>query len=325
MKHSILLLVIAGLPFACEKSASDAGAETQKQFKWPEINNDEDIIAILPQITNWGKWGPNDEKGTLNYITQDKILQASKLIQSGKSISLSRQSNLATTPGVREGSYQMQKGRYGSRDFVGAVWHGFAVTHLDGLAHVFADTTQMYNGFSIDSLRSEGAKVLGIENFSGGIVGKGVLIDVPNYLERDLEPGFAITPALLEEVLERQKTLLSSGDIVFVRTGLGEKNTRERRAGLHPGCIVWAHKNQITLLGGDGDNDAHPIEGFDRYSSTFHTVGIPYLGLPLIDNANLEELSSHCKEINRYQFFITINPWRIEGTTSSPVNPVAIF
>ncbi|MEQ9165858.1 MAG: cyclase family protein, partial [Fulvivirga sp.] len=93
-------------------------------------------------------------------------------------------------------------------------------------------------------------------------------------------------PTFLEDAAASQGTVIESWDIIFVRTGLGEKNTRERRAGLHPSCVVWVQNKQIALLGSNGDNDAHPVEGFNRFASTFYTVGIPYLGLPIIDNAN---------------------------------------
>jgi len=327
IKHisPLAITLFTGLAITFIGCESGTENEINEQTEWTQITSDEDVRSILPEISNWSRWGVDDQKGTLNYITPDKILQASQLIKSGNTVSLARQTNVATTPGVREGSYDMQKGGYGSRDFVGAVWHGFAVTHLDGLAHVFADTLQMYNGYSVDSLKLNGARILGLENFSNGIISRGVLIDVPNYLDRELEAGFTILPSLLDEIIVSQGTVITSGDIVFVRTGLGERNNRESRAGLHPSCVVWVQNKQIALLGSDGDNDAHPVEGFDRFASTFHTVGIPYLGLPLIDNADLEALSLQCRNAGRYEFFISINPWKLEGTTSCPINPIAIF
>ncbi len=289
------------------------------------LANDDEVNNILPKISNWNKWGENDQRGTINYISSERIIEAARLITVGHTISLARETSITQTSGVREGQYEMQKGKYGSRDFVGAVWHGFAVTHLDGLAHVFADTLQMYNGYPVHHLTNDGAGKLGMEHLaSSGIAGRGILIDAGEYLKPQLQLGQAILPDQLDWVLAEQNVSLKSGDIVFIRTGFGELNSRKIRTGLHPSCVIWAHENEISLLGSDGDNDAHPID-FERWSSPFHTIGIPYLGLPLIDNANLEELSQFCKREKRYEFFVTINAWRIKGTTSCPINPVAIF
>ena len=293
--------------------------------KYPGFSTDQDISKILPQIATWKKWGNDDEKGTINYITANKIVRAAKLIKKGKSISLARQTSITETQGVKEGTYKMQKDDFGRRDYVGAVWHGFALTHLDGLCHVFADTSQMYNGYSTNNLTDIGAKKLGLEKLAEeGITGRGILIDMAEYYKGKLELGQAIMPSDLDQVLLQQNTEIESGDILFIRTGFGRLNSREKRTGLHPSCILWVHEKEISLLGSDGDNDAHPVN-FQRWSSPFHSIGIPYLGLPLIDNADLEKLSKVCKTENRYEFFISINPWRIEGTTSCPINPIAIF
>ncbi|WP_370086444.1 cyclase family protein [Ekhidna sp.] len=318
LKHLSLLLCVFLL--GCSQEAKESGS-----INYAAISSDEAIESILPEITNWNRWGTDDEIGTLNFITPEKVTEASLLIKKGITVSLARQTSINLTNGVREGRYEMQKGAYGSRDFVGAVWHGFAVTHLDGLSHVFADTSRMYNGYPVSNITKEGARKLGIDKLaSSGIIGRGILIDAAEYLDGGVTLGQALTPEDLNLILDRQQVKIKSGDILFVRTGLGMKNTRDKRAGLHPSCVVWMYENEVSLLGSDGDNDAHPIP-FKRWSSPFHTIGIPYLGLPLIDNADLERLSEICKQEQRYEFFVSINPWRIEGTTSSPINPIAVF
>lgn len=325
MKTSHLLLSsLFLLTTSCEeKNFPNTASPVIKDY--PILENDAAVAAILPQISNWNRWGAEDERGTVNFIKPNDVVQAAKLIQTGQSISLARQTSMTHTEGVREGRYEMQKGAYGSRDYVGAVWHGFAVTHLDGLCHVFADTAQMYNGYPVDHLTSEGATRLGLEQLAEeGIVGRGVLIDAATYLEDELKLGQALMPADLDQILAKQGTDIQSGDILFVRTGFGTANTRAKRTGLHPSCTLWAHDKEISLLGSDGDNDPHPLP-FERWASPFHTIGIPYLGLPLIDNADLEGLSRLCKREHRYSFFVSIAPWRIEGTTSCPINPIAIF
>lgn len=319
------LMLITLLTVSCN-SATDTNESVKPQEKqYITLSNDDEVEKILPQISNWNKWGEADEKGAINYISPEKIVNAANLIQKGLSVSLARQTSMTQTPGVREGKYEMQVWKYGSRDYVGAVWHGFSVTHLDGLCHVFADTAHMYNGYPVSELTEDGAQKLGLEKLAAqGISGRGVLIDAAEYLEGGVALGQALMPSDLDYILAQQNITVESGDILFIRTGLGEKNTRGKRAGLHPSCVLWMHEKEIALLGGDGDNDAYPVN-FERWMSPFHTIGIPYLGLPIIDNAELDALSKLCKQENRYAFFITINPWRIKGTTSCPINPVAIF
>ena len=307
---------------SCTESSSPTLTSSTPQT-YPVLEGDAVIQAQLSELSNWNRWGPSDEKGTVNFVTPEKVIQAARLIKTGQTVSLARQTSIAETEGVREGKYEMQRGKYGSRDYVGAVWHGFAVTHLDGLCHVFADTTQMYNGYPVDHLTAKGAEKLGLEKLATeGIVGRGILIDAGQFLE--LELGQALMPEDLDKVLAKEGVDMQSGDILFVRTGFGSANTRTKRTGLHPSCIAWARDKEISLLGSDGDNDPHPIP-FQRWASPFHTIGIPYLGLPLIDNADLDSLSQLCRKENRYSFFVTIAPWRLQGTTSCPINPIAIF
>ena len=214
----------------------------------------------------------------------------------------------------------------GSRDFIGMVFHGFEMTHLDALAHVFADEVRMYNGLPHSVVTPAGAGALGVEGFGvEGVVGRGVLLDVARVRGGPLEPGTAILPADLASAEVAQNVRVTTGDLLFVRTGAGRRNTRERRAGLHPACLPWLHARQVALLGGDGDNDVAPLEGFERWASAVHAVGIPYLGMPLVDNAELEPLARACAEESRWAFLATVAPLRIEGMTGSPVNPIALL
>jgi kynurenine formamidase len=139
-----------------------------------------------------------------------------------------------------------------------------------------------------------------------------------------LEPGTPIFPKDLEKAEESQGLMVEEGDILLVRTGAGARNTREQRSGLHAQCLPWLHERNVAILGGDGDNDVHPSE-FRRWESAMHSVAIPFMGLPLLDNAELDTLSRVCQEEKRWEFFVTISPWRFHGVTSSPVNPIALF
>ncbi|RED98951.1 cyclase family protein [Marinoscillum furvescens] len=286
-----------------------------------QLSNDRQLAKALPTLMNWGQWGPDDQLGTLNYLTDSLVILAAQEIQTGHTISLARTTSI-TDQHVMQGTYEAYKETHGLRDFVGAVWHGFELTHLDALNHVFADSGRLYNGYDL----VEGLSKLSIDKVAAhGIVGRAVLVDVARYLPEGVHPGMPIYPHHLDQVLEKQNTMLRSGDVLMVRTGLGRSNSRTLRAGLHPSCLLWIKDNQVSMLGSDGDSDAYPVEGFQKYSNAFHTVGIPYLGLPLLDNAELEALSEYCFSQRRYTFFITIAPWRINGASSSPINPIAIF
>ncbi|HYO76821.1 MAG TPA: cyclase family protein, partial [Thermoanaerobaculia bacterium] len=233
---------------------------------------------------------------------------------------------LAANPGIRRPTYEMEKHESGSRDYLGAIWHGFAQTHLDALCHSFANTGAMYNGIPTSEVTAAGCGRLDITVIADrGVVGRGVLLDVGALRGAELELGSAITVADLEEAARRQRVTIRSGDILVVRTGAGVRNTRERRTGLHPDCLPWLKEKQIALLMSDGDSDVAPLPGFERWSSAMHSVAIPYLGLPLVDNAELDEVARLCASKRRWEFLIVIAPWRMTGATSSPVNPIAIF
>jgi kynurenine formamidase len=289
------------------------------------MQTDEDIDRLLPQITNWGRWGKQDQLGTVNFITARQRLKAVSLVKKGRTISLAREISVTKTDGIRRGTYEMMREEDGSRDYVGMIFHGFALTHLDALCHAFAGPGKMYNGFSVEEVTAEGANKLGIERMAAkGISGRGVLLDIAILKGAILEPGTPIFPKDLEKAEEAQGITVEEGDILLVRTGAGARNTREQRSGLHPQCLPWLHERNVAILGSDGDNDVHP-SGFTRWESAMHSVAIPYMGLPLLDNAELDVLSQVCQEEKRWEFFLTIAPWRFHGATSSPVNPIALF
>jgi kynurenine formamidase len=289
------------------------------------IQTDDDIDRLLPQITNWGRWGKQDQLGTVNYITARQRLKAIASVKKGRTVSLAREISVTKTFGIRRGTYEMMRDEDGSRDYIGMIFHGFALTHIDALCHAFAGRSQMYNGFSIEEVTPDGATKLGVERMAAkGISGRGVLLDIATLKREILSPGTPILPKDLEQAEEAQHVTVEEGDLLLVRTGAGPRNTEEQRTGLHPQCLPWLHERKVAVLGSDGDNDVHPSE-FRRWASAMHSVAIPYMGLPLLDNAELDGLSQVCQEEGRWEFFLIIAPWRFLGTTSSPVNPIAFF
>jgi kynurenine formamidase len=313
VRHAIRLLPIPLLLVAGAAVAED-------------VRSDADIDRMLPRLSNWARWGAGDERGTLNHLTPERVRAAHRLVREGVTVSLARPVTLAGNEGVRRAQYEMQKDEGGSRDYLGAVWHGFAQTHLDALCHGFASAQAMYGGLATSEVRDDGCHRLGIEKMAErGIVGRGVLLDVAALHGAPLAPGTAIRVRDLEAAARRQRVSVRPGDLLAVRTGAGVRNTREARAGLHPECLAWLKDRGIAVLLGDGDSDVAPLPGFERWASPVHSVGIPYLGLPLVDNAELDALAETAARLGRSEFLLVIAPWRLTGATSSPVNPIAVF
>lgn len=301
----------------------------------PPLASDQDIDRALPALTNWGRWGAEDQLGTLNHITPATRLAAAALIRTGHAIPLAREIAPLATPNLRQVDHRMQSyldpppEESGSLDYLGMVWHGFGVSHMDALCHFYTPEGRqgMYNGFPVSEVTDQGARRLGIEHAGGfGIAGRGVLLDIARLKGAPLPPGGAITAADLDAAERAAGLAVGAGDILLVRNGAGPANTYRRGTGLTADCLPWLQTRRIAALGGDSDNDVHPpMPGLARWTEPIHMVGIPYMGLSLIDQLDLDALAAHCAAAARWEFFLTVAPWRIRGTTASPVNPLALF
>jgi kynurenine formamidase len=323
LSRRAFLVTSASLPLAAGRTRS---AQRRQPGPAVRLETDADIDRAIPSLTNWGRWGADDQLGTLNLLTPARRRRAAALAREGRVVPLAREVSVTKTEGIRRGTYEMQRDEGGARDFVGMIFHGFAQTHLDALCHGFTPDGRTYNGYSAtETVTPDGALRLGVEVIAArGVVGRGVLLDVAAVRGAALEPGTAIRVAELEAAERAHRVRVGEGDILLVRTGAGVGNTRERRSGLHPECLPWLKARGVALLGGDGDNDAHPLP-LERWASPIHSVAIPYLGLPLVDNAELDALGAACRELLRWEFLLTLAPWRFRGTTSSPVNPLAVL
>jgi kynurenine formamidase len=298
------------------------------------IDDDAALERALPALANWGRWGPADQLGTLNFITPRTRLAAATLIRNGRVVPLGREFS-AATPGLREFSYEMRSyddplpEEAGALDVVGMTCHGFAVTHVDALCHMYTPAGEygMYNGFSISEVTDAGAAKLGVEHIAtAGIVGRGVLLDVAEVKGGPLPLGTAIMPEDLDAAAALHGLTVGEGDIVFVRTGAGALNTYRGASGLHASCLPWLRAHRVAVLSSDSDSDVHPAApGFEKWSEPIHMVAIPYLGLTLLDQAELDALAAACAEEGRWEFFLTAAPWRMKGATGGAVTPLAMF
>jgi kynurenine formamidase len=285
--------------------------------------DEEEIAALAATVSNWGRWGPDDELGTLNFIGDAERREALKRARTGRTVSLSRETNLRVAPGLADGRHEISFWEHGSQDYIGLTFHGFAVTHLDALCHFFHDG-KMYNGFAAAEVEPHGARRGSSDRFGGGIVGRGVLLDIARLRGRALEGGDAIAAADLDAAAEAQAVEVKSGDSLFVRTAcLAHLNT-EARAGLAPDCLAWLHQKQVALLGTDVAADVFPTP-YQEWAYPVHRIGLVFMGLPLVDNADLDPLAKVCEEEGRWEFLVTITPLRFKGATGSPVNPIAMF
>jgi kynurenine formamidase len=223
-------------------------------------------------------------------------------------------------------------GLQASADFIGVSFHGMAVSHIDALCHVFVDG-QMYNGFPAADVTSRGARRGSIMAGADGIVGRGVLLDIPRHRGVEwLEPGEAITPDELDAACIAQGVTAESGDILLVSTGRDARRTRHGAwdpsapglAGLDPECVAWLHAHDPAVVGSDGVSDVLPANEH-RWPMPLHQCLLVGMGVHLLDNLRLDRLAAACADEQRWEFLFVVAPLQVGGGTGSPVNPVAVL
>jgi len=308
----------------------------------PVTYTTDQIAGLLEQVSNWGRWGKEDQRGALNFITNETRAAAARLVQTGQTISMALP--LATRPArdnpipvthlmVRSGFPGHPLGSAGCADYFAIEPHGLATTHLDALCHHFW-RDKMYNGFDAAEVDFQGAHKCAIDAAREGIIGRGVLLDLARVRNVEwIEPGEAIYPDELEQAERAAKTTVGEGDILLIRTG----RFRLRRAkgvkalslgampGLHASCLPWLHQRKIAVLGSDAVSDVLPTTYDAPLKMPIHTGTLVMMGVHLIDNAELEPLADHCAREGRYAFMFSLLPLILERGTASPVNPVALF
>jgi kynurenine formamidase len=312
----------------------------------------EDILRKLAlSVRNWGRWGPDDEIGTLNYITPARIAEASRLVTAGKvfalGIPLQREGPQSGTrarfnpihtmfrdggdqPKDAAGVAEMQ-GYGGSDDWV--VMPLQCVTQWDSLAHVF-DSGKMYNGYDASLVTSSGAARNSIDKTKDRIAGRGVLLDVARHKGvANLAPGYAITVDDLEGTAARERVDVQEGDILLVRTGfmstyLARKSWQHFDLDDSPGVSVhtapWLHARRVAAIAADNYAvEVRPSE-LPPFRSPFHICAIPNMGLTLGEIFYLEELAADCAADGRYAFLLVAPPLPVTRAVGTPINPYAI-
>jgi kynurenine formamidase len=299
------------------------------------------IAELLESVSNWGRWGKDDERGALNFITANKRAAAARLVRSGETVSLSLP--LATRPArdnptpvthlmIRSGQVGHPLGSSGCADYFAIEPHGLATTHLDALCHHFW-RGKMYNGFDYTEVDFQGAHKCAIDVARMGIISRGVLIDIPKIRHAEwLEPGDAIYPEDLDAAERDHHVQVGEGDVMLLRTGRfklrrtkGVQPLLGSMPGLHASCLKWLHQRKIAVLGSDAVSDVLPTPYDPPLRMPIHTGTLVMMGVHLIDNADLDPLADKCARDGRYDFMFSLLPLVLERGTASPANPVALF
>jgi kynurenine formamidase len=301
---------------------------------------------MYESVKNWGKWGPDDDRGTLNYITPDKVAAAAALVMSGRSVSMAIPINKAAGPDNPNPAVHLMSlmhdlpvsnsGLSFGMCFLGMASHGDCHTHVDALNHV-GYKGLLYNGKPASTLTSRGSDWGSIAAYSTGIVGRGVLLDAAHYRKVDwLEPGEAVNRAELEAIEKAQGVKIGEGDILVFRTGHHARRTAlgawsndypptgQGKAGLHVDTVPWMHERKIAAFLPDGDGETVP-SNVEEMPYPIHPLQLTAMGMCVSDSLNLEDLAQACLAERRWEFMVIGLPLRLPGATGSPWNPIAIF
>jgi kynurenine formamidase len=304
----------------------------------------EEFDRLFASLQNWGRWGPHDERGTLNYLAADQVRAAAALVRRGRSVSLSIPINTIAGPDnpnpalhYVNTAHDVDVGAGDVRfatDFLGIQFHGDCHTHVDALCHV-AYKNKLYNRRPADSVTSRGASGLDITAYAHGVIGRGVLIDIPHSRGvKWLEPGEAVTGEDIEAAEAAVGVRLGEGDIMVFRTGHHRRRlelgawdvgyTGLGRAGLHPDALKLLHARKVAVFLPDGDGEVVPslVEGIPY---PIHPLQITAMGMLCADSLQFEELVQVCAEERRWEFMVVLSPLRLPRATGSPFNPIAVF
>jgi kynurenine formamidase len=357
--------------------------------KYPRDLTKEDVDRWMTELSNWGKWGKDDQAGTVNLITPATRKAAAAEVREGVSVSMALDADLpkegstgGPLPGMgggpprgggnpppagappapgnapaAAGTAPSGRGRQGggmaerptwtltSRppgpeprerasyvvDTIAVSYHGNNTTHLDAPSHMYYKG-QVYNGFPQSSYTDRGAGKDDVMSMRNGILTRGVLFDIPKLKGVSfLGDEEAIFVEDLEAWEQKAGFRVGVGDAVLVRTGRwvrvrekGPLDLNRATPGLYASCTKWLRERGVAILGSDVVQDVRPsrVEGVNQ---PIHQIGLMAMGMPLIDNADLEALAEAAAQRKRWTYLFTMNPLRVPGATGGPVNPIATF
>jgi len=304
----------------------------------------ENFKVIGGRLSNWGRWGGDDQRGTLNFITPERIVEAARLVRTGKTFELSipvgadgpqtglggRVNPLHFMTVMPTDDLHLSGGINISDDFISMPLQG--ATQWDSLAHVGYDDL-FYNNVPVGSVMAlGGASRNAIDNALPGIVGRGVLVDIARFRGVEwLQAGDAIEPDELDAVLAAQGVSVGSGDVLALRTGWrrkaivdGWENWMAGNPGLGLACATWLHDKEIGAV--VSDNWCIEVQPSAEGTGILplHCVLIRDLGMMLGEILDLEDLAADCAADGVWEFFLSAAPLRVVGGVGSPVSPLAL-
>lgn len=302
---------------------------------------EDELSGIFERISNWGRWGPDDQRGTLNCITEESVRRGTAASRTGRVISCGLPTPVgqafpasATHSMLKWGNASVPLGGYTSTDSLCIACHGPMHTHVDALCHMFFNG-MMYNGRSAELVSDAGAAANDITAAGTGIVGRGILLDICRLRGVDyVVPEEPVRRSELEQALRDTGASTEPGDILLVRLGRQVRRSRLGIAcekadgatylpGLHPDALEWLHALDLSLLASDAAHDAIPSP-FGGSRIPIHVGCLVFMGLHLLDNADFDELAQCCADQQRWEFMFSVAPLSVAGATGCSVNPLAI-
>jgi hypothetical protein len=299
------------------------------------------------ELSNWGRWGKEDQRGLLNLITPEKTRQAIALVKEGKTVTLQInpfKKSGSDTGGFGENVHRMARidpntgAVQGALDIIQLSIHDGLNSHLDALCHYqgpigrrAGEPAVSYNGFPF-TLTAAGCKESAADRMGPGYITRGILVDMPLMKKvKWLEPS---TPIYVEDLEAWEKFAgirIGPGDALLIRTGRWAKRAAEGPwaygqggAGLHASVLPWLRARDVSILAGDAVNDVQPsgVQGINR---PIHQLTQVNMGLPIADNAYLEDAAQEAERLRRWEFMFTLHIFQIQGGTASPFNALATF
>ena len=306
------------------------------------IATEADYQRALKELSNWGRWGNDDELGAANLITPAKRKQALALAKEGRPISLAHdvaQEKAADAPNILERTLNnvTPAGTSDRYQYTGT-YHGVVHSHLDAVdCHMMVDG-KGYNGRSMDDIKAAGGCPKGnINALKDGVVTRAILFDATRLPGKAtsqgwLEPGTAIHREDLEALEKMEHVKVSQGDVILLYTGrwkrrasLGPWPNTTGFAGYYADVAYFLKERGVSFIGCDGPNDVSPTGLPPSVTNPLHRLALVAMGVGIFDNLDFERAAEQARKLNRYEFLFTAAPLRIEMGTGSPLNPLAVF
>ena len=337
MSHRVELVIALVVALAIAVAIALGGAPQR-----PALATEADFLRAMEELSNWGRWGADDELGAANLITPEKRRAAATLVTEGISVSLAH--DVIEEDAVDGGTYldrqvtRVSDSGAADRYQYTGTYHGTIHSHLDSVAcHVMFEG-KGYNGVTRESIEAAGGCPRGsIHALRDGIFTRGILFDatlLPGRATPEgwMPPGDAITWSDLEQLEEIEGVRVSEGDVILLYTGrwkrraaLGPWPTSEGVSGYQADVAYFLKERGVSFIGHDMFNDVSP-HGFPPHIGLpLHRLALVSLGVSIFDNLDFERLAEEARRLGRYEFLFTTAPLRIRQGMGSPLNPIATF